>query len=165
MPMDFAALDSKVRLDINLALVQNKEFSATMLANLKQSGLDRMVSVFRPDKKITYLIYPGVQSYQELPVVKGETDAYEKGLKVEKTALAKETIDGHPCVKNKTVVRNGKDAALEATTWNATDLKDFPLKVEMKEKGNTVRMHFSEVRFVKPEAKQFEVPAGYSRMK
>ena len=27
--------------------------------------MDRVVSVFRPDKKATYMIYPGVQSYQE----------------------------------------------------------------------------------------------------
>ena len=35
----------------------------------------------------------------------------------------------------------------------------------MKENDNTVRMHFSHVRFVKPDAKQFEVPAGYGHMK
>lgn len=165
MPMDIAALDSKVRLDINVAQVQSKDFSPATLASLKQAGLDRLVSVFRPDKKVTYVIYPGVQSYQEVALAKAEVEAFEKGLKLEKTALGKETIDGHPCVKNKTVVRNGKASVLEAVTWNATDLKDFPLRIEMKEKANTVRMGFSQVRFVKPEAKQFELPTGYGRMK
>jgi hypothetical protein len=165
MPMDIAALDSKVRLDINVAQVQSKDFSPATLASLKQAGLDRLVSVFRPDKKVTYVIYPGVQSYQEVALAKAEVEAFEKGLKLEKTALGKETVDGHPCVKNKTVVRNGKASVLEAVTWNATDLKDFPLRIEMKEKANTVRMSFSQVRFVKPEAKQFELPTGYGRMK
>jgi hypothetical protein len=121
--------------------------------------------VFRPDKKVTYVIYPGIQSYQEVILVKGEADAFEKGLKLKKAALGKETIDGHPCVKNKAIISDGKTQVFEATTWNATDLKDFPVRIEMKEKVNTVRMTFSQVRFVKPEAKQFEVPAGYSRMK
>ena len=132
---------------------------------MKQAGWDRLVSVFRPDKKATYIIYPGVQSYQEVALVKGETEAAEKGLKLEKTALGKETIDGHPCVKNKAIITNGKAPVLEAVTWNATDLKDFPVRIEMKEKGNTARMCFSQVRFVKPDAKQFDVPAGYGRMK
>jgi len=165
MPMEFAALDSKVRLDINLAQIQSKDFSAADLAKLKQAGLDRLVSVFRPDKKATYVIYPGVQSYQEVALVKGEADAFEQGLKLEKNSLGKETVDGHPCVKNKAIISNGKGPVFEALTWNATDLKDFPLRIEMKEKVNTIRMHFSQVRFVKPEAKQFEIPAGYSRMK
>ena len=165
MPMDFAALDSKVRLEINLAQIQSKDFSANDLAKLKQAGLDRLVSVFRPDKKATFVIYPGVQSYQEVALVKGEAEAFEKGLKLEKNSLGKETIDGHPCVKNKAVVSDGKGPVFEALTWNAADLKDFPLRIEMKEKVNTVRMSFSQVRFVKPEAKQFEIPAGYSRMK
>ena len=77
------------------------------------------------------------KKYQSMPLAKGEAEALEKGLKVEKTALGKETIDGHACVKNKVVVKNEQGAVLEAITWNATDLKDFPLQIEMKEKDNT----------------------------
>jgi hypothetical protein len=164
MPMDFAALDNKVRLEINLAQIQSRDFSATDLDKLKQAGLDRLVSVFRPDKKATYVIYPGVQSYQEVVLVQGEAEAFEKGLKLQKTSLGKETIDGHACVKNKAIVSNAKGPVFEALTWNATDLKDFPLRIEMKEKVNTISMRFSQVRFVKPDAKQFDLPAGYSRM-
>ena len=165
MPMDFASLDGKVRLGIDLSQVQSKEFTPSTLASLKQAGMDRFVSVFRPDKKLTYLIYPGVQSYQELVQSKGETEAAEKGLKLEKSPLGKDTLDSHPCLKNKVVVKSTKGQVLEAVTWNATDLKDFPIQIEMKEKDNTVRMHFTDVRFVKPDAKQFEVPAAYGRMK
>ncbi len=35
----------------------------------------------------------------------------------------------------------------------------------MKESDNTTRMHFTDVRFVKPDAKQFEVPSAYGHMK
>ena len=165
MPMELAALDNKVRLEINLGQIQSKDFTATMLATLKQAGMDRMITIFRPDKKATYLVYPGVQSYQNLPLAKDETEAFEKGLKLERTALGKEILDGHPCVKNKSVVMSGKGSALEAATWNATDLSDFPLQIEMKEKQNKVVMHFSQVRLVKPEAKQFDLPPNYGLMK
>ena len=165
MPMELAALDGKVRLDIDLAQVQSKDFSAATLATLKQSGLDRMVSLFRPDKKLNYIIYPGIQSYQEVAMTAGESEAYQKGLRLERTGQSKETVDGHPCTKSKSVVLNGTNAVLEATTWNAMDLSNFPVKIEMKEKGVTVRMRLSEAQFRKPDAKLFEVPAGYGRMK
>jgi len=165
MPMEFTLLDGKVRLDIDLSQAQSKNLAPSTLASLKQAGMDRLVSIFRPDKKVTYLIYPGVQSYQELAQSKGETEAAEKGLKLEKSGLGKETLDGHPCVKNKVVVRSSKEPVLTAVVWNATDLKDFPIQIEMKESDNTTRMHFTDVRFVKPDAKQFEVPSAYGHMK
>jgi hypothetical protein len=165
MPMDFAVLDTKVRLEINLAQLQSPEFSPAKLASLKQAGMDRMTTVFRPDKKATYVIYPGVQSYQELPMAKGDVEAFEKGLTLEKTAIGKDTVDGHPCVKNEAIVKGDKGPLLEAVTWNATDLKDFPLQVEMKQKEYTVRMNFTQVRFAKPDAKQFDLPANYGQMK
>ena len=165
MPMDFASLDGKVRLDIDLSQVQSPDFTASTLDTIKRAGMDRFTSIFRPDKKVTYLIYPGVQSYQEIAQPKAETEAAEKGLKLEKSALGKETLDGHPCVKNKIVVRSGNASVLDAVVWNAADLKDFPIQIEMKEKDRTVRMHFTDVRFAKPDAKQFEIPAAYGLMK
>ena len=40
---------------------------------------------------------------------------------------------------------------LQATTWNATDLKDFPIQIEIKENGNTTIMHFMNVNLAKPD--------------
>ena len=67
-------------------------------------------------------------------------------------------------MKNQVIVKRRQRAGLEAVTWNAADLKDFPLQIEMKQKANTVRMHFTQVQFVKPDAKQFELPANYGLM-
>ena len=127
--------------------------------------MDRVVSISRPDKQTTYVIYPGIQSYLNLPLAQGEVAALEQGLKLEKTVLGKETLDGHACVKNKVVIRNDKGSVLEALTWNAADLKDFPLQIEMNDKGNTVQMHFTQVSFAQPDPKQFELPANYGLMK
>ena len=165
MPMEYAALDGKVRLDIDLSQVQSKDFTAATLANIKQAGMDRVVSIFRPDKKLKYIIYPGIQSYQELALSRADTEASEQGLKLDQSAQGKDTLDGHPCVKHKVSVKGSKGSLLDALTWNATDLKDFPLQVEMKQKDGTVRMHFTGVQFAKPDPAQFEVPARYSRLK
>jgi hypothetical protein len=164
-PMEFTALEGKVRLDINVAQMQSKDLPESTVAGLKQAGMDRVISVFRPDKKATYIIYPGVQSYLIIPLAKGEAEAVGMNLKLAQTALGKETIDGHPCVKNKATVSNDKGPVLDAVTWNATDLKDFPIQIQMKQKGNTILMRFSQISFVKPDASQFELPSNYGQMK
>ncbi|MGO8929478.1 MAG: hypothetical protein ACLQU3_21650 [Limisphaerales bacterium] len=163
--MDFAAFEGKVRIEISLAQMQSKDLTPSKLAELKESGMERVISLFRPDKKVTYIVYPGTQSYLSMPLSKEDIDAFEKGLKLEKSPLGKETLDGHDCVKNKVVVTDAKGPVLRAVTWNASDLKDFPLQIEMKEKGNTVRMHFTQLRFTKPDPQQFDVPPAYGLMK
>jgi hypothetical protein len=163
--MDFAAFEGKVRIEINLAQMQSKDLPPSKIAELKESGMERIISLFRPDKKVTYVVYPGIQSYQTIPLAKEDNDAFEKGLKLEKTALGKEALDGHDCVKYKVVVKDTNGPVLQAVTWNAADLKDFPLQIEMKEKINTVRMHFTQLRFTKPDPQQFNVPAAYGLMK
>ncbi len=164
MPMELSALKGKVRLEIDLSQMKSKDMPPSTVEKLKQAGMDRIISLFRPDKKLTYVIYPGVQSYQGIPLASGEAEAYEKGLKVEKSPLGKATIDGHACVKNKVTVTGDKGTVLEATTWNATDLKGFPVQIEMSQKRDTVRMRFTHIQLAKPDAKQFEVPATYGLM-
>ena len=163
--MDFATFEGKVRIEINVAQMQSENLPPSKITELKESGMERVISLFRPDKKVTYIVYPGIQSYVSIPLAKEDTDAFEKGLKLEKTALGKETFDGHACVKNKVVVKDAKGPVLQAVTWNAADLKDFPLQIEIKEKGNTVRMHFTQLRFAKPDPQQFNVPPAYGLMK
>ena len=58
--------------------------------------------------------------------------------------MGNETIAGHACVKNKAVVKNGQAPVFEAVTWNAADLKDFPLQIEIRDKRSTVRMLFTQ---------------------
>ena len=92
LPMDFAFLDGKVRLEIDLARMQSKDLPASTITGLKERGMDRVISVFRPDKKATYVMYPGIQSYVTVPVPKAEAEVSETRLKLEKSALGNETI-------------------------------------------------------------------------
>jgi hypothetical protein len=62
------------------------------------------------------------------------------------------------------VIKNSQATVLEATTWNAGDLKDLPIQIETKQKDKTVIMRFTHVELAKPDAKQFDVPADYTSM-
>ena len=60
-------------------------------------------------------------------------------------------------MKNKVVVKGSKGPVLEAITWNATDLKDFPIQIEMKEKGkHGARCTSPRSASSNPTRKQFE---------
>ena len=48
--------------------------------------------------------------------------------------------------------------------WSATDLKNFPVKVETTEGGNTVTMLFKDVKLEKPDAAlNLEPPSDYKK--
>jgi len=163
LPMDFALLDNNVRVEMDLTQMKNKDMPPGAAESLKQMGMSQIVSVIRPDKKAIYFIYPDQKAVLNMPMSPEDAAAAEKAPKLEKTAVGKETLDGHACVKNKVVITDDKGKNLEATTWNATDLKDFPVQIQTKEKENTSIVHFKDIQFTKPEAKQFEVPAGYTQ--
>jgi hypothetical protein len=66
-------------------------------------------------------------------------------------------------VKYRVVATDAKGKPHEATVWNATDLRDFPVCVATREGDDTVVMRFRQVQFVTPDAAKFEPPAGYTQ--
>lgn len=161
LPM--AMLGGKMRTEIDMAQMKSAMLSPQMVEQMKLMGADKTISIVRPDKQATYLIYPALKSYVQMPLSEADKQAMSRQPNIEKTPLGKETIDGHPCVKNKVVIKDEKNLAQEATVWNATDLKDFAVQIQTKESDATVVMKFKDVQFAKPDAKQFEIPAGYTK--
>jgi len=163
IPMGFALLDGKMRMDVDMAQVKGKEMSAESLAMFKQMGMDRMVNIIIPEKKIMWIIYPALKAYAEMPALDEAVAGGDKDLKIELTEIGKETVDGHECVKNKFVLTDGKGNKREGLTWNAKDLKNFPLRMEFPDSGATVTMAFKNIKPTAPDRKQFEAPAGYKK--
>jgi hypothetical protein len=163
LPMDFALLDNKVRVEMDLTQMKNKDMPPGAADSLKQMGMAQIVSVIRPDKKAIYVIYPDQKTVLNMPMSPEDAAAAEKTPKLEKTSVGKETVDGHECVKNKVVITDDKGKNFEATTWNATDLKDFPVQIQTQESQNTSIVRFRKVQFTQPEAKEFELPTGYAQ--
>ena len=160
MPTAFAADETRLRLDLDMKLIKSSMVAPEMIKMFVQAGKDRVTSVVRPDKKMTYIIYPTARLYSIMQI--SPADAEIANQKLEKKSLGKETIDGHACVKNQVIVRSSRGAVLlQATTWNAADLKDFPIQIEMKDAGNSTTLHFKNVGLVKPDPKLFDIPAGF----
>ena len=139
MPANYAFLDGKTRMEIDLTQVKSADIPASALATLKQLSMDQTVVISRPDKKLTYSIYPRAKVYAEIPLTKEETAATDISFKVERASLVK----------------------TEATVWTATDLKGFPIQMQMApDVDNMMLIKFKDLKLAKPDAKQFEPPAA-----
>lgn len=162
VPMDFALLDKRIRVDIDQSQTKSRSMPAGTAETLKQMGMSRVVSILCPDKKEAYVFYPDQKVMMTLPLPNEESDA-AKTPKTTKTALGKETVNGHSCVKNKVMITFAQGEPLEAITWNASDLKDFPVQIQTKEKENTSFIRFTQVQFSKPDSSLFQPPTGFAK--
>jgi len=163
MPGKMAFADGKSRFETDVTEMKGGPMPPGAMAQVKAMGMDRMTMISRPDKKLAYVIYPGLQAYAEMPLQDSEAATSPSDYKVEATELGKEIVDGHACVKNKAVVSDSKGNKHEATVWNATDLKKFPVKIEQTEQGTAVTMLFKNVQLAKPEASVFDPPASFKK--
>ena len=163
MPGKISFDAGKSRFEINMADIQGGQMTPDTAAQMKSMGLDQMVMLVRPDKKAAYLVYPGLQSYVLNNLPETESVTINSDYKVETTELGRETVDGHPCVKNKAIITDREGSEKESTVWNATDLKNFPIKIQTTEQGNNVTMLFKNVSIAKPAASLFEPPSGYTK--
>jgi hypothetical protein len=163
MPGKLAFDSGKSRFEMSLSDATGTQMRPEMAEHLKSMGMDRTITISRPDTKTSYLIYPGLSAYAASPLQDPNATKPESSFKVETSELGKETVDGHACVKNKVVVTDDQGKAHEFTAWNATDLNKFPVKIEMNEQGHAMTMLFKNVKTSKPDAALFEPPSDYKK--
>jgi hypothetical protein len=149
------------RFEIDMTQMKNSRMTPQAVAQMKSMGLDRMVAIAKADTKSAYLIYPNLQAYVE--IAQQDAAATNSDFKTQATKLGDETVDGHPCVKNKVVVTNKEGTSHEFTVWNATDLKNFPIKIEQTEQDSDIVMLFKDIDLSKPDTGLFTAPTGYKR--
>ena len=163
MPGKIYVSDGKSRFETDMSDMKGHQMPPEAAAHLKAMGMDKMVMISLPDDKTAYMLYPNMQAYVERTIQNPEAAKPASDFKIETTELGKETVDGHPCVKNKVVITDDKGKTHEATVWNATDMKKFPVKVEATENGHTMDMVFKDVKLTKPAASLFTPPSDYKK--
>ena len=156
---DFVLLDGKTRLEIDTSQLKHQGIPP---AGKRQMGIDKEVIIQRPDLKATYLVFPRLKSYVKRQLSPDEAAVLDKGTKLEKTELGREEVDGHPCVKDKVILTTGDGQKHEVLVWLASDLKGFPVKVQLTDRGTIETTTFQEAQFIKPDAKLFEPPPGFT---
>jgi Domain of unknown function (DUF4412) len=163
MPGKMAFDSGKSRFEMNLSEAKGTHMQPSVAEHMKAMGMDQTVVISRPDIKLSYVVYPGLNAYAETASQDPDAEKPDSAFKIETTELGKETLDGHPCVKNKVVITDDQGKAHESTVWNASDLKKFPIKIETTEDGRITTMLFKNVKTSKPDAALFEPPKSFKK--
>jgi hypothetical protein len=162
--LGFATHDGQMRWELD-ATHARSGLPAETVELLRQLSLDRVALVLRPETNLL-LIAHGLKAYAELPPPKSaevRDKAQAQAVRLEKTPLGRESVDGHPCVKYR--VANPADKAPQGETfvWQATDLNDLPVKILVKLPEQSYTLKFRNVRMGKPDARYFTAPADYAK--
>jgi outer membrane lipoprotein-sorting protein len=156
MTMLFAVSAGNMRNEMDMTKMSGVR--ASDLEGMKQMGMDKMVILRLAEKKATYMVYPNLQSYCDLPAGKGNPEG-----KLEKTEVGRETVEKHDCTKSKLTFTDKEGRTSEALVWEATDLKSFPIQYQTVDEGQTTTTTFSDIKMDKPDAALFELPANYKK--
>jgi outer membrane lipoprotein-sorting protein len=152
----------KTRMEMDMTAMPGASIPPQAIAQMQKMGMSKMV-MLNNTGGASYVIYPDMQAYVEMPK-SSASSVPASDYKVDVTKIGDESIDGHPCVKNKCVVTGSNGQPHESTVWNATDLKQFPLKIETKsEQGQAVVMLFKDVKLEKPDDSQFDPPSTFKK--
>jgi hypothetical protein len=161
LPLTYTMLDGRTRLDVEVAHTRSVQMPAAYALFYKQLGTLNVI--IRPDRKATVLVYPTLKAYTESPMDKEDEAYLLKNYKLSKTNLGRETVAGHVCDKTKVILTDDSNHAQQALVWYATDLKDFPVQIQMSDTKQTFVVTFSQVKLGRPDPKLFEAPAGMKR--
>lgn len=164
MPGKIAFLDGKTRFEMDATKMKGPNVPPQAAEQMKQMGMAEMINIARPDKKETYLVYPGLKSYAVMPDPERSAEAQAAAdADLKRTEIGKETVDGHPTTKYKVVLKDDDGKEYESTVWEATDMKNFPIKIETINEGMPSTVTFKNVKLEKPEESLFSPPADFQR--
>lgn len=161
-PGKVAYLEGKSRMEIDLSRAKSAQLPPGMSEQIKAMGMAEMIVISQEGKTNSYIVYPGLKSYAVIATPDAKA-VDESKIKLDSTELGKDTVDGQACIKNKVVITEPDGTKTEATVWNATELKKFPVRIETAKDGNKMRMSFRNVKLAKPDTKLFDPPAAYKK--
>ncbi|HTX24486.1 MAG TPA: hypothetical protein VMD03_07515 [Steroidobacteraceae bacterium] len=78
--------------------------------------------------------------------------------------LGSDTVDGHPTTIVELTLRDAAGHTTKMKAWRATDLQQFPLRVEIPTSNGTVREEFHDLSLTPPAADLFERPSNCMSM-
>jgi hypothetical protein len=135
-----------------------------------------VVTIALGDAKKTIMMNTTTKTYHEQLNQEREQipTMYDSDIVFDKKKVGNEKIDGHPCVKYDSVYyrKSKPDEKNKATIWEAQDLKDFPIQMEVTVpsnpkfpgSGGKVVMRYKDVKLGAATASMFEVPSGYTKV-
>jgi len=160
MNMEFAMFMSggKTRVEMDMAKMMGATGGAGM-----PPGMDKIINITIPAKKVIYQIIPGMKGYYEMPIPDGTASAPGAEAKVVRKSQGVDTVEGYVCEKMLTTITSADGTKTEITTWEAKALNGIPVKTEIPTSDGKMTMLYKDIKTSKPADSLFEVPAGLKK--
>lgn len=160
MESKFYVLQGMSRIEIDMAKAMA---AASKHGGGGMPGLDKMIVIARPDKKVSYQVMPGLEAYCETAIPKDVSDQTDASAKIDRKADGSESVEGFECDKfiNTVTTKDGKTAVVR--TWEAKALGGMPVKLVSQSADGEATIIFKDIKTGKPDASLFEPPAGYQK--
>jgi hypothetical protein len=161
IPISFALTDERMRQEID---VMGISFPVEWREAMQKAHMDKIVVITQTDSKKVYLAFPGIQAYEEYTIpdaVLYEMTRRVDTANVKKKEYGQEVIENHLCVQETLLVTETNRPGEIAILRCATDLKNFPIRMDILTPTSTTRFAFENVQIKKQDPALFEVPANY----
>jgi len=130
------------------------------------SGGDKMITIMRQDKKVSWTLMPSEKMYMEASIAQAKTSADPSSYKVEQTVIGPETVNGVSTTKSKIIMTGPKGEKMGGFMWTTKDnivVKMDAIAIDKKQK-HRYKTELTNLKVGKQDPKLFEVPAGYEKM-
>ncbi|MCX7966235.1 MAG: DUF4412 domain-containing protein, partial [Syntrophorhabdaceae bacterium] len=130
-------------------------------------GMKGVVTILLNDAKKIITLNTNKKLYHEQPLKQHDrmVSFYDPDVVFEKKKIGTEKIDGHPCNKYDAIYyrKSNPKEKQKALIWEATDLKDFPIKMELESPQGKITILYKDIKLGAAKASMFEVPKGYKK--
>jgi len=131
---------------------------------MKRMEMHDATQILRFDKGVLWVLMPKQRMYMERPIASAPGGS--GNLKyLEKKNLGKETVNGIPATKYRTVAEDPKGSRLEGLSWLTDDgiLVKNDMKVRNGGRSAQVRTEIKDLKVGKQDLSLFEVPQGFRK--
>jgi len=160
--MKFAVKDGSMRMDLNLSQLKSKDLPAGASEALRQLGMTNVISLMLPARESSYIVYPGLKAILKVTMTEDDLKSSNQSVKLNRQPIGRETLDGHPCIKYRVTLTDPGGKSQDAMTWNATDLKGFPIQIQTADTEHLIIMRFRKPKIEPPSSALFRLPEGYT---
>jgi len=160
-PMEFQIAFSKGKTCMEMDLAKMAQ-AVGGDKNAMMPGMDKMVTIVIPDKKMTYQVMPGLDAYCEI-VIPEAVMKKQESPQVDRKVVGSENVDKYNCDKVLTTVTAKDGTKSEVFTWEAKELKGLPVKIEATTAEGKMTMMLNDIDTATPADSLFEPPAGATK--
>ena len=130
------------------------------------SGGDKMITIARQDKKLTWTLMPAEKMYMETKSTESKAKDDLSSYKIEQAVVGPATVNGVSTTKSKIVMAGPKGEKMGGFMWTTKEnivVKIDAISIDKKEK-HRFKTELTNLKVGKQDPKLFEVPAGYEKI-